>query len=247
MERPSFPMFKLNPDLDEAILREHFACEGRVQIADFLEAPQALALRASLSERSDWRHVINGESQVFEIAADRFDALPDETRKTLEQAMFAKASHGFQFQFDTIRVPDEKSKRQAASEHLAAFATFMSSQEVLEFIAAITGEKGIGFADAQATRYRPGDFLTRHDDAVAGKNRRLAYILGLTPGWRPDWGGLLLFHGAGENVTDIFVPHFNRLSLFAIGQPHSVSHVAPFAGAERLSVTGWLRTGRQPD
>jgi Rps23 Pro-64 3,4-dihydroxylase Tpa1-like proline 4-hydroxylase len=31
---------------------------------------------------------------------------------------------------------------------------------------------------------------------VAGKNRVAAYVLNLTPRWRVEWGGLLMFHDA---------------------------------------------------
>ena len=56
-------------------------------------------------------------------------------------------------------------------------------------------------ADAQLTRYRQGHFLTAHDDHVEGKQRYYAYVLGLTDGWRIDWGGLLAFHGEDDNVA----------------------------------------------
>ena len=92
-----------------------------------------------------------------------------------------------------------------------------------------------------ATAYGPGHFLTAHDDEVAGKKRHAAYVYNLTPTWRIDWGGLLLFHGADGHVARGFTPSFNALNLFAVPQPHSVSMVAPFAANRRYSVTGWLR------
>jgi len=33
------------------------------------------------------------------------------------------------------------------------------------------------------------------------------------------------------------------LSLFDVRHVHSVTYVAPFAGAPRLSITGWFRAG----
>ena len=41
----------------------------------------------------------------------------------------------------------------------------------------------------------PGDFLTVHDDETGGRKRLVAYVLNLTPIWRPDWGGALNFLG----------------------------------------------------
>jgi SM-20-related protein len=50
-----------------------------------------------------------------------------------------------------------------------------------------------------------------------------------------------MFIDARGHVTQGLTPAFNALNLFKTPQLHSVSAVAPFAGANRLSVTGWLR------
>jgi Rps23 Pro-64 3,4-dihydroxylase Tpa1-like proline 4-hydroxylase len=71
--------------------------------------------------------------------------------------------------------------------------------------------------------------------------RRAAYVLNLTPEWRPDWGGLLQFYDAMGNVSRAFTPGFNVLNIFRVPQPHSVSWVTPLAAAPRYAVTGWLR------
>ena len=129
---------------------------------------------------------------------------------------------------------------------LDAFAQFLSAPATLQVLQTITGLDDIDFADAQATNYRRGDFLTAHDDEVAGKNRRAAYVFGLTPAWRTEWGGLLLFHDASGDVTQGLAPRFNCLNIFAVPQLHSVSQVASYAAAGRLSVTGWLRAISPP-
>ena len=104
------------------------------------------------------------------------------------------------------------------------------------------GEAAVRFADAQGTAYSPGDFLTGHDDAVEGKNRYAAYVLGLTPVWREEWGGLLMFHPGAAGEGQFLIPGLNRLSLFAVGQQHSVSLVSRATPVRRYSITGWLRS-----
>jgi SM-20-related protein len=99
----------------------------------------------------------------------------------------------------------------------------------------------IDYADGQGTRYLPGHFLNGHDDAVDGKNRLAAYVLGLTPVWRTEWGGLLLIHEGDGDVERGLMPRFNAIILFAVPRWHSVSPVSDFAGASRYSVTGCLR------
>ena len=127
-----------------------------------------------------------------------------------------------------------------------ALFEFLNGSEFLDTIRAVTGDAQIAFADAQATRFDPGHFLTCHDDAIAGKNRRVAFVLSLSPSWRPDWGGALQFFDPAGNVEEAFTPTYNALSLFGVPMDHSVGVVAPFAGAPRYSISGWLRSGADP-
>ena len=120
---------------------------------------------------------------------------------------------------------------------------FLNGEAFLSFARRLTGAADIGYVDAQATRYRAGHFLTVHDDHVAGADRRAAYVLNLTKGWKPDWGGQLLFHDADGHVTGGFMPAFNALNVFLVPAAHSVSVVAPYAGGVRYAITGWMNGG----
>ncbi len=232
----------LNSALDAPHLAECFAAHGRLQISDFLTHDSARALRDELAGSDAWRHLISGADQVFEIARGDYDAMAAEERQRIEKAVFEAAAQRFQFQYDAIRVPDSPAERKKRSTRLVEFACLMSAPGTREILQQITGADDLAFADAQATCYRPGDFLLRHDDDVAGKNRRLAYVLGLTDGWQAEWGGLLQFNDDRGGIAETLVPHFNTLSLFAVPQPHSVSYVVPFARAHRVSITGWIRS-----
>ena len=117
----------------------------------------------------------------------------------------------------------------------------MSSEPMLGLLRVITGCDDISFTDGQATAYGPGDFLTCHDDDVEGAHRRAAYVFGLTRQWRPEWGGLLLFHDDEDRTVAGHVPRFNTLDLFSVPRRHSVSLVTPAAPVRRYAVTGWLR------
>jgi Rps23 Pro-64 3,4-dihydroxylase Tpa1-like proline 4-hydroxylase len=166
--------------------------------------------------------------------------------RALDEAVYAQARSGFQYRFETLRVPDSRSDREASDDALFAFAAWLSGGEARDFLRAVTGHPELGFADAQGTAYAPGDFLTGHDDAIEGKDRRAAYVFGLTPVWRIEWGGLLLFHGADGHVTRGLAPAFNSLNLFTVPTMHSVSEVTRAAPYRRYSITGWLRAGPQP-
>lgn len=230
----------LNPRLDVTALALEYATHGRVQVRDVLAPTSATALHALLRARSDWRQVLNSGDRLVELDRATRAALPEAQARALDDAVYAGARGGFQYRFETLRVPDEADVRLASDDPLARFATWWSEGEPRAFLRTVTGEPAIAFADTQATAYAPGDFLTGHDDAFEGKHRLAAYVLGLNPTWRPEWGGLLLFH-EGEGRIEGVSPGFNTLSLFRVGQMHSVSEVTRAAAYRRYSITGWLR------
>ena len=240
---PPFPPFRLNPSLDAEALAAQFALRRRVQIADFLAPECAAALHAQLRARGDWRQVVNSGANVYDLDRATRSRLSPVEAAALDEAVYVGARRGFQYRYESIRVPDDPAARHASSDPLAAFAAFMSSGEARDLLRSVAGCDAIEFADAQATAYSPGDFLTAHDDDVPGKGRVAAYVLSLTSGWRGDWGGNLLFHSDDGLSVDGFVPRFNALNLFAVPQLHSVSIVSRAAPYRRYSVTGWLRTG----
>lgn len=222
------------------------AADGWARLDSFLHPDDAEALARHLEAREDWHQHVNQGAKLFEIPRHVRRGFDSAKREALDAAVFRNATDGFQYRFEGIRVADSHADwrddplhRLAATlnqpDHLAAFARVMQAPR-------------IGFADAQATLYSPGDFLTDHDDDVAGKNRLAAYVFSLTRGWRADWGGLLLLQdrpGQPDRFTAL-VPGWNRLTLFRVPRRHSVSLVSPAAPRGRLSVTGWLRTGHPP-
>jgi Rps23 Pro-64 3,4-dihydroxylase Tpa1-like proline 4-hydroxylase len=234
--------FLLNPSLDCRVFADQFAEEGRVQIRDFLDQGCAEAFFQSLRARDDWALIVNQDDKSFDLDRQAQAALSGEQRLALDEAVYAGARYGFQYRYEAIRVPDGEADRGKLGDPLARLASFLASGPARDFLRAVTGKPAIDFADAQGTAYGPGHFLTAHDDEVEGKQRHAAYVFNLTPAWRVDWGGLLLFHGADGNVERGFTPSFNVLNIFAVPQPHSVSLVAPFAASRRYSVTGWLRS-----
>ncbi|WP_394730886.1 2OG-Fe(II) oxygenase [Altererythrobacter sp. GH1-8] len=232
--------FALSPHLDIESCARHFAETGSVSLDGFLPNDQARQLAAHLSERSDWSEVFRGESQTFDMPVTAFDALDDARKQQIDRMIHARAAHTFQFRYRSIRVPDERAQRKPDADALHGFAEFMCDDPTLAVLRQVTGLSRIAFADAQATAYSAGHFLTQHDDSVEGKNRLAAYVFSLSEGWKADWGGLLSFpHG---DTVHAFVPRFNALRIFAVPQPHSVTFVPPFVTDTRYSITGWLRS-----
>jgi len=233
-------------DIAAEPLARRFRETGRAEIENFISPHQALALRTHLLAREDWVLVVNGGNNVYDIPRKVAAEFSCDQRRELDARLAAAARDGFQFCYESVRVPDEPERRASRGSLLDDFVDFMSSPEVCALLGTILGVSDIVFADGQATSYGPGHFLTEHDDDVVGKNRRAAYVLGLTPTWRLEWGGLLMFHDAEGRMAEALSPMMGTLRLFAVPTPHSVSYVTPFAPEPRLSVTGWLRT-KLPD
>lgn len=233
--------FALNPSLDLDLLKRVYAEKKRLHIPDFLSLESAQNLHSHLCARTDWLLLFNANDKIYELNSQAEKQLSAKQRDLLYAAIFATAATSFQYHYRTIRVPDDMVVRSQSSDMLSCFAQFLASEAVLAIFRAITGQTDFNFVDAQATAYRAGDFLTSHNDNVSGKNRSAAYVINLTPKWRAEIGGLLMFHGHDGHIDEAFVPCFNALNIFSVPMLHSVSQVTPSALAPRYSITGWLR------
>lgn len=195
-------------------------------------------------EKSDWRVICRGQSTTFEVPVHSFEALDGVSRAQLYSSLYADAATGFQYLYDVYRMSEDDGG--AHDSLLAELHRRWNEPAGLAAFRALTGDDRIAYVDARATRYRAGHFLTTHDDDDAAKHRLYAYVLNLTPNWRPDWGGLLMFISPDGHIAEAFTPAWNALNIFTVPQPHAVSIVAPYARANRYSITGWLRAKR-PD
>lgn len=226
-----------------------FAASGHVRAQGVLQQGEAEALHQWLDAEAPFVRVLNQGDKVWDLDSAALASLGPERSAALTQAVHDQAREGFQYIYDSLRVPDEAPARRARGLPVDRLIEAFNTAPWLDLFRELTGVPDIRLVDGQATRYLPGHFLTAHDDNVPGKNRVAAYVLNLTPRWRTEWGGLLMFHdrsdcptpAAADDVSLALAPRFNALHLFKVPQRHSVSLVSPFAGAPRLAVTGWLR------
>ena len=232
---------RLNSHHDPDTLATRYAEHGRVRVFDFLEVAGARDLHGALVSRPDWRQLFIGEDGIVQLDEAARKTLSAADAAALDRQVQERARLGFQYRYEGLRVPHAGERQD--EDPLQPFAELMASQAMVSFLSHIVGKRDLRFGEGKATAYGPGDFLTCHDDAVAGRNRVAAFVLGMTPQWRPEWGGLLLFHDADDGRVEGLVPRFNTLDLFAVPQRHSVSYVSPSAAGRRLALTGWLRSG----
>jgi len=227
----------LNPALDRVALAGEFARHGRVQVPRVLTRPAAQRLYSCLTDETNYALFANAGEESREILRPS----PAERQEFTKAAWRRVGLGAFQFLYDRHTLTLNGEPYPDPRHYLAKVTAFLNGPDFLGFARAVTGIEGIEFADAQATLYRPGHFLTAHEDNNPGPNRLVAYVLSLTASWRPEWGGLLEFIDGDGQIEAGFVPGFNSLRLFRIPAKHHVSCVAPFAQAGRYSITGWLR------
>lgn len=237
----------LAPAMDDARLigqiRGVLKRAGRVHIPDYFTQQAAQYFFEGCRE-APFSIVFQGAQGAYDVSAADIGALNVDQRVELTSAIHAQATNGFQYLFDSFRISDEAEAGRLTRGPLADFFSGLNAPEMIERLRDMTGEPRIAYLDAQVTRYRPGHFLTVHDDYQAGKDRLFAYVINLTPVWRADWGGLLMFMAEDGHVAEAFAPRWNALNILKVPQPHAVSVVAPFARGARYSITGWMRSSR---
>ena len=236
---------ELNPALDWAELAEDYAVKKRLQLRNFLDPATADDVYESIRELP-WGMIYNDGREIHQLSPERVAGLDDQKADEIAVGIQERARTQFQFLYAFYPIHHAYLLPTSPRYRIFDFLEFLNSPTVLASIRSLTGISRIRWADAQATWYRPGHFLTAHDDADPVRGRAAAYVLNLSREWDRDWGGLLQFFDANDNVEQAYKPSFNTLNIFTVPQLHSVSMVSTYVTAERLAVTGWFRTDEPP-
>jgi Rps23 Pro-64 3,4-dihydroxylase Tpa1-like proline 4-hydroxylase len=225
---------ELNPALDRAALGNTFRRNGRVHIPSVLVSAAADRVHRCLTRETTWSVTFNNGPDFLDL---EYKTLEERSRLAL--STMRRAAAGFHYVFDNHRLSRDGEAYPDETHYFARVVEFLNSPHVLRFVRDVTGLEAIAWMDAQATLYRPGDFLTMHDDRIGGHKRLAAYVLNMTPYWRAEWGGVLQFIDPSGHIETGYVPAFNALNIFRVPMLHSVSQVAIFGGL-RYSITGWF-------
>ena len=217
-------------------LKNEFSKNGIIRVFDFLDQDSLEQLKSALETQVDYSNAFYLSGQNRQASDVEIKALTATTQQKLYKDIHEAASKGTGFLYGRHKI--EKNSLTELNDILK----LLNNENTLNLIKEITSISAVDHADAQATRYRRGDFLTRHIDNVPGETRRIAYVLGLTEDWHPDWGGLLQFFEKDGTPTRSWSPAINSLTLFSVDKVHSVTSVAQFALKNRYSITGWFRS-----
>ena len=232
--------FALSPDLDVTAAAERLAATGRTRLHGVLGQGAAAVHAAVTDPAMMWNRAIRNPYNADVPVAVFENEPPDEQARLIGMA-YAEATREFQFIFDRLRLGQARGMGLAVPQALYDLHAAFNGEAWLDFARRLTGDDRIAYVDAQATRFLPGHFLNGHTDEHEGAGRLYAYVLNVSPEWSADWGGLLMFTDPDGQVAETFVPQFDTLNVFKVPAWHSVSMVAPYAGAPRLSITGWWR------
>jgi Rps23 Pro-64 3,4-dihydroxylase Tpa1-like proline 4-hydroxylase len=89
-----------------------------------------------------------------------------------------------------------------------------------------------------------GDLLRPHSDD--NRNRQVARVIYLSPGWKREAGGILRVIHKDEQFTDV-EPEYNSMVLFDVlaAPAHFVSPIQVNGGVSwtRLTIGGWYHRG----
>ena len=231
----------LNPNLNIDALASEYALDDRLRIENLLDPAFAERLHAACRDDVPYEYICHVDGNNVVIPEDELRQMSRDEQNELERQMIDEASRGVGFfysGYQMVRAQTDTDDPKLAFLH--SMFDFVNSKELLSVIATITGQPGLVGADAHYTRYTQGQYLTRHKDDITAEGRRIAYVMGFSKDWHPDWGGLLHFFADDGTGRDFWTPTFNSLSLFDVRHVHSVSYVTPFAKQQRLSLTGWF-------
>lgn len=237
---------QLTLDTPKIISIEQFKTNNWVKIEEALTKDSAELIYHNIAKQLDWNLVFNHQGKHQDLNAQAVATWSDSQKEDLQTLVNQQASTGFQYLYENIPLYDIYYDNLLPNHFFNQVMAFINQESTINFFRKLLSAPEISFADAQITRFRGGHFLNTHNDDVDNKNRIAAYVINLTPNWRPDWGGALHLLDQDNQITESFTPSFNEINIFKIPVDHYVGFVSPFAQESRISITGWLRSGDNP-
>jgi SM-20-related protein len=238
----------LNPKIDPEYYAEIYDRDQLVQIPNIFSDEVAEAIEHLLRKSMSWRLVFPepdpaapGGDRVVQLTNEDIARMGRDAMSANIREVMTRAADNYGYLYNAYPMIEAYTNNWDSGHPIHTLTEFLNSSEFLDFGRRVIGAESITKADAQATLYARGHFLTRHVDTGFENERQCAYTFGFTQNWQTDWGGLLMMIDDNFDVTRAFLPRFNALSLFDGRAMHAVSPVSPFAGDARFQITGWLR------
>jgi len=206
---------------------------GIVRIPDFLTATFASELKTNVQGLSFNKAVVLNGKPV-ELTKDILKGFTKDDYQSMNNQIALSASQGVGFIYGRCNINED------SPSVFGRLLESLNSHSFINFLESTSNEK-IKSLDCQATEYRHGDFLTRHNDISVIEKRIYAYAISLSEYWHSDWGGALHFLDKNGSITNSLLPEYNSITIFNVEKIHSVSYITPFAQRPRYSLTGWFK------
>lgn len=243
-ETPAPGLFAIDPAVDVAAVRATLARQRFAQVENVLRPDAAEALWQVLRHQTPFGLAWAGDGQPGgqHVRHETMRTLPPQQKAGFGSAAASAAGGGrFAFLYGQYPLVEAYKEQWHPGHPLYQLLEEINGPEAVAFARAVSGRDDLIRADAQASLYAGGHFLTDHDDLGGSEGRVMAYVLNMAKDWKPDWGGYLNFLDERGNVVAGFMPRFNTLNLFMVPMRHHVTLVPPFAPVGRLAITGWFR------
>jgi Rps23 Pro-64 3,4-dihydroxylase Tpa1-like proline 4-hydroxylase len=196
-------------------------------IRDFLVDSMAEKLSRFLGKEGEFRFEYGVYSDEEAVPEERWEQAPEDDR-------FFRLGK-------LMGTPPQFQMSPNALTYLRFRQTFQRP-EFKAFFEVITGMPLGSSDDFGAHFMRVGDFLKPHSDD--NRNRRLALVLYLSPGWEPSFGGELRVVEKDGDVHTI-EPEYNSMVAFDVQTEtsHYIETINAAAGDQpRLTIGGWYHS-----
>lgn len=223
-------------DHDSTVLEQ----TGRVLIRDAIDSQLATQLHDCLKDSVPWTLAYQSRSGAMTLSAEDCQQLSDTDYQRLLGDVQQRGQSAYSFIYDSYMMIPAYLQQRDPGLMLNAMTEQLNQLVFLNSIRDFTGDAAICRTIVQATRYRRGHFLTRHNDLMNQEDRRYAFVLGLSHDWQPDYGGMTHFYDQNLRWVESIQPGFNQLLIFKVPVWHSVGMVTGLNRAHRYSLTGWF-------
>lgn len=201
-------------------------------IKEFLPKEEALLLSKEIYDTPEnwWSYAIKSDDKLVYLNNTLRDShslkiVEQEAEKSLHLGKFS-----YKFKRSTTHV-------KGCNCYECNFKKEYLEIHIKEQVLKTTKWKNCELYESFVSAYGRGDYLGIHTD----QHRGMAFILNLTTGWKPEYGGMLNILQEDGTFKSVF-PEFNSLILFKIekeGSPHFVSEVSKYAPCHRVAISGW--------
>jgi len=213
--------------------------DGFVSIPNFINPSLLDQLRDALDAHEWWSRAVHPGRDG--INPDLFGNRNQKCRELENKARELASASRFTYMFWKCPVSDNFHHTTCHCVFCKLHDTF-KSYEVTDFLTKLVGRKVTSFGEMFGSKYTKDDYLGVHHDKSKGD---YAFVLGLTDGWKEEYGGILTFLASDNSTSEIIrevIPSFGSLTVFKVEKDGSTHHEVTkvVEDKERIAFTGWF-------